>query len=104
MSEHAVIVEFRYGQTDLDPLFELEDQLIAAIEEAGVGEYDGHEIAMDASEGTIYMYGPDADKLFEVVEPLLRAASFMNGATVTKRYGEPDEEAKEVTVTLGPPQ
>ena len=54
MSEHAVIVEFHYGQSDLNPLFSLEDRLRTAIESAGCGEYDGHEIAMDGSEGTLY--------------------------------------------------
>ncbi len=77
MSEHAVIVEFHYGQSDLNPLFSLEDRLRTAIESAGCGEYDGHEIAMDGSDGTLYMYGPNADKLFEVVEPILRAGPFM---------------------------
>ena len=54
MSEHAVIVEFQYGQSDLNPLFSLEDRLRTAIESAGCREYDGHEIAMDGSEGTLY--------------------------------------------------
>ena len=31
MSEHAVIVQFKYGSTDLSPLFELEDRLETAI-------------------------------------------------------------------------
>ena len=35
MSEHAVIVEFQHGQSDLNPLFSLEDRLRVAIESAG---------------------------------------------------------------------
>ena len=46
------------------------------------------------------MYGPNADKLFEVVEPILRAVPFMSGASVTKRYGPPDDETKKVALVL----
>jgi hypothetical protein len=42
-AEHAVIVHFRYGSTDLAPLFALEDKLQAAIEKARAGEFDGKE-------------------------------------------------------------
>jgi len=59
MSDHAVTVRFDYGRTDLSPLYELEQQLTAAIESAEVGEFDGNEVAADGSDGTLYMYGPD---------------------------------------------
>jgi hypothetical protein len=100
MSEHAVIVEFRYGQTDLSPLFSLEDDLRAAITRAACGEVDGHEIATDGSDGRLFMYGPDADKLFSVVEPILRATPFMSGASVTKRFGPSGTGTKEVSSVI----
>jgi len=92
MTDHAVIIAFRYGSTNLDRLFELEDQLVQAISEAGVGEYDGNEIAVDGSDGTLFMYGPDADRLLQVVEPIVRACSFMKGAHVRRRYGGPGSD------------
>lgn len=101
MSEHAVIVDFEYGSTDLDPLFDLEGALEAAITGASVGEYDGNAIATDGSDGTLYMYGPDADRLFEVVRPVLEAAQFMRGARATKRYGPPADGVREQIVTIG---
>ncbi len=87
MTEHAVIITFHYGSTDLDRLFELEGQLEKAIFEAKVGEYDGNEIAVDGSDGSLYMYGPDADRLFAVVEPIVRGCPLMKGVRVKKRYG-----------------
>jgi len=96
MTEHAVIIKFRYGSTNLDRLFELEDQLDEAISKAEVGEYDGNEIATDGSDGSLYMYGPDADRLLEVVEPIIRANSFMKGAQVRRRYGGVNSGAREV--------
>ena len=99
--EHAVIVTFAYtGSTDLDPLFALESQLMAAINNAKVGEYDGNEVAVDGSDGTLYMYGPDADKLFSVVRPVLESCGFMKGATVKLRYGPPADGVREVMVQL----
>jgi hypothetical protein len=99
-SEHAIIIHFTYGSTDLSRLFTLEDQLEHAITQAGTGELDGHEIAVDGSDGYLYMYGPDADRLFETIKPILKSTSFMLGAEVTKRYGPPNAESKESFVVI----
>lgn len=57
-AEHGVIVHFYYGSRDLTGLYALEDRLERAISAAGVGEFDGNEIAVDGSDGYLYMYGP----------------------------------------------
>jgi hypothetical protein len=102
-SEHAVIVHFlNYGSTDLQRLFALEERLEEAIDAAGVGEFDGNEIATDGSDGYLYMYGPDADRLFEVVRPILESVDFTRGAHVTKRYGDSDDNVRQVAVTIAP--
>jgi hypothetical protein len=98
--EQAVIVSFSYGSTDLSRLFELESKLETAISDAKAGEYDGNEIAVDGSDGVLYMYGRDADRLFQVVEPILRATPFMNGAKVTVRYGPPADGVREKEFTI----
>ena len=98
--EHAVIVHFNYGSKDLTRLFALEEKLEAAIIKAGVGEYDGNEVATDGSDGNLYMYGPDADKLLQVVKPILEATPFMRGAKVKKRYGPPEPDVKESVVVI----
>jgi hypothetical protein len=101
--EHAVIVHFfNYGSTDLQRLFALEEQLEQAIADAGVGEFDGNKIATDGSDGYLYMYGPDADRLFEAVRPVLESVDFTRGAQVVKRYGEPVDGVREATVTIAP--
>src|SRR4030095_10580558 len=56
--EHAVIVYFQYGSTDLSRLTALEEEISQAIAAAGVGEFDGNEVATDGSDGFLYMYGP----------------------------------------------
>ena len=99
--EHAVIVHFQYGTTDLQPMFELENQLETAITNANVSEFDGNEIATDGSDGYLYMYGPDADRLFAMVRPVLESARFMKGATVKLRYGPPEDGVKESQEEIG---
>ena len=100
--EHAVIVQFTYSSTDLSRLFELENKLEAAIEEAKVGEYDGNDVAVDGSDGYLYMYGTNADTLFEVVRPILEATEFMKGAKAKLRYGPAADGVREVEVEIGP--
>jgi hypothetical protein len=85
--EEAVIVHFDYGRKDWSRFFEFEKALEEAIARANVGEYDGNELAVDGSDGSMYMYGADADKLFAVVKPHLLAASFLRNIVVTLRYG-----------------
>lgn len=101
LPEHAVLVHFAYGSTDLSRLFSLEERLEEVIAAAGVGEFDGNEVAVDGSDGTLYMYGPDADALFEAVRPTLEATDFMQGARVRLRYGPPEDGVREVEAVVG---
>jgi hypothetical protein len=97
--DHAVLVNFDYiGSTDLTPLFDLEKKLEAAIDAAKVGELDGNEVATDGSDGTLYMYGPDADRLFEAVKLVLEGCSFMRGARITLRYGSPGADQRQLVL------
>jgi hypothetical protein len=70
----------------------VEDALIAAIDAGGVGEFDGHDVALDGSgEVNLYAYGEDADALFEVMEPVLLGVPPREGSYAIKRYGEAGE-------------
>jgi hypothetical protein len=98
--EHAVIVNFNYGSNDLTRLFEIEERLESAITEAGVGEFDGNDIATDGSDANLYMYGPNADAIFEVIRPILEKIDCMKGAKATLRYGPPDEDVPEKVIKI----
>src|SRR5262245_38298450 len=100
MAEQAVIVTFTYAAESPDALFSLEDRLREAIDAAGVGEFDGNELASDLSDGTLYMYGPDAEVLFQAVRPLLAEAACFRTAAVTLRFGPPATGVPERTVEL----
>jgi hypothetical protein len=84
---HAVIVHFLYYKDELDDLHHLDERLDQAINASGVGCYDGHEINLDMSDGTLYMYGPDASELFKVVKPVLESTDFTQNAWATLRFG-----------------
>jgi hypothetical protein len=95
LDQHAVIAHFDYAAGSLDALYEVEEQLEAAINAAGVGEFDGNEIAVDLSDGSLYMYGPDAEALFAVVRPVLAGAACLRNARVTLRFGPPEDDVPE---------
>ncbi|HJS56212.1 MAG TPA: hypothetical protein VJ765_16790 [Chitinophagaceae bacterium] len=98
--EHAVIVRFNYGMESLDDLHELEERLRSKIEGKKIGEYDGHEISIDGSDGILYMYGPNAEVLFKTVKPILEETEFMSGAKATLRFGPPEDGAREIEVEI----
>lgn len=99
-AQHSVIIHFNYGIDSLDPLHQLGRKLDRIIKAKNVGEYDGHEIAMDSSHGFLYLYGPNAETLFKTVLPTLQATDFMTGASATLRFGPPTSDAKLIEVEI----
>jgi hypothetical protein len=101
--EQAVIVKIRLTSGDMGNPEErkriagLEEQLAAAIKEAGEGDFDGDEFGNGFC--TIYMYSPSADRLFTVVQPVLKKFQAPTGSYLIKRYGKPG--AKQDRVEIG---
>ncbi|MGA7538755.1 MAG: hypothetical protein WBW93_08305 [Steroidobacteraceae bacterium] len=101
--EQALIVHFDYGNTHWSPFFVFDKQLDAAIAKSGTGEYDGNELAEDGSDGSLFFYGADADKLFAVVRGELARAPFLKNIRVTLRYGSVDDpKVRETHIRLKP--
>jgi hypothetical protein len=82
-----VEIHFAYGSTNFQHLYALEDQLQHAIFDAAVGNYEGHDVSADGSDGYYYLYGPDAEAIYRVISPVLAASTFMRGAKVTMWFG-----------------
>jgi hypothetical protein len=99
-NEQALIIYFNYGLDETEPFYELSDKLRTLVDGSGLGVYDGHEREMNYSEGSFYMYGPDAKKLYELVRETIEKIPFMSGANVVLRLGPPKEGVKEVSFTL----
>ena len=72
----------------------IEDRIVAALEGKTLGEFDGNEIGSGGT--TLYLYGPDAEQLFALIEPLLAAYPLCQNARVTIRKGGPGAPQREV--------
>ena len=75
------------GIEDLDALIALQDRLAETIEPANLGEVDGNEIALDGSEGSLYVYGPDAKAMLKAALPVVCGSPLAAGGRVKLRYG-----------------
>lgn len=80
-----------YQEYDLGTI---EDRLIEIIERERVGEFDGNEVGQ--GEATLFMYGPDAERLFAAIEQTLREYPLCQGARVEIRRGGPGAPQREV--------
>jgi hypothetical protein len=73
--------------TDDDAIYALEDRLNQVIEQHGVGELDGDEWGNGNCQ--LFMYGNSADKIFDVITPLLLDHQAPAVSYAIKRYGPP---------------
>ncbi len=80
-------------------LHKLEDEVINAINRSRAGEYDGNEEG--DSTFTMYAYGPSADKLFDVVQPILAKHRLPAGSEALKRYGDPGAREERIPLDNG---
>jgi hypothetical protein len=80
-----------YKESDLTTL---EDRLTQLIKRDALGEYDGNEIG--PTETTLYMYGPDAERLFAGIEKSLREYPLCRKSRVVIRRGGPSAAEREV--------
>jgi hypothetical protein len=103
---HAVIVYLKLSddqfghEAERESIFELEDRIVGALEGPGIGEFDGNEFG--GGECTLYMYGDDADRMFNAISPVLTGSPLSRGGYAVKRFGEAsDPLAMEVKVPLG---
>jgi hypothetical protein len=102
--QHAVMVHLRlragaFGDDEeREAIFALEEQLTQAIQDASAGEFDGE--MFGEGECILYMYGPDAERLFAIIEPILTLAPVTAGGFAIKQFGEAtDPSAREERVS-----
>lgn len=100
-NQHCVIIHFIYLKEELDELHDLDNKLDTVIKEKGVGRYDWHEINLDMTDGTLYMYGPNAEELFEAVRPTLEQTAFTKGAWAVLRFGGARSDVKQIEIQIG---
>lgn len=73
----------------LEKIIEFEEEAVKILPpKSGV---DGHEFG--DNEALIYIYGPDADKLYKTTESLLSRYFAGQGADITLQYGLPQNQS-----------
>ncbi len=75
---------------------ELRDRLIRAVQARSAGEFENLEFAEGF--GTLSFSGPNADRLAEVVLPVVQTHESRCGSYLLKRYGD---GARELSIVLG---
>ncbi|OBR54341.1 hypothetical protein A6456_38305 [Paraburkholderia tropica] len=86
-----MMVHFDYYPRDLPRIHALELRLQHAIKRAGVGELGETEYHLGGNDGYLYMYGPEPDRLYSIVQPILKSSRLMSNAEVTKHVGSRSE-------------
>ena len=92
--DQAVLIDFSIDGL-LDPVSEIDTlETILNRTLGSAGESDGHEIG--GGEGTIFLYGADAEKIFARVESVLKSNPLCKNARVTVRKGGPGSPERTV--------
>ena len=106
MPQHAVLIHIPLSNDSFGTyeeqaaLSQLEDQLQKAIETEGREEFDGDEYGGGLCK--LYCYGPDADKLLKVIEPIVLHWGPPPGSYTIARYGDArDPNSVERRIELG---
>ena len=99
--EQALIIDTRELSVSLDEVLALEDALTEALEASGVGDVDGHDIAVDGSHAIIYMYGAEANKMLVSTLTVLRAHRISASGFARLRFGAAnDPSVQEIYVEI----
>jgi hypothetical protein len=83
---------------DVDPVpdefWKLQERLYDELDKSDAGEFDGNEVGIGSA--TLFAYGPDAGRLFKLMEPILKEYPFCRDARVVLRKGGPGSPQTEV--------
>ncbi len=94
----TVIISFDKSCSGLDEIHELGLKLCNIPSD--IGRYDGHEVAIDDSHGTLFAYGNNAEELFKEMEPILREYDFLREASVYLRFEKKDSTYSELNFKI----
>jgi len=96
--EQAVIVHLGWStRDDVRRIHQLEEKLGAAIAQSSAGEFDGDEFGKGTC--TLYMYGPSAQRLFDVTIQMLRDFHAPARSYLLKRFGKPGATQERVELS-----
>ncbi len=86
--QHSVILSSNISLEDMEDVFALENSLDRILKTEGLGECDGNEVGLEGSDLSIFLYGPDAAKLFAAIAPHLQRSPIMSEGIAKLRFGD----------------
>ncbi|MEO9871236.1 hypothetical protein [Ekhidna sp.] len=98
--KQSIVVHFKGWINSLEPVHRLSEQLREVLNDNSLGIFDGHEIAMDGSHGSLFVYGLDSKALFEIVKPFLVSADLLKCTQAILRSGTSERENNEIIIDL----
>ena len=99
--EQALLLRLRLPEgragDETPTIVALEESIENALRRQGAGEFDGH----DLRDGvwTLYLYGPDARRIFESVAEVVRGARLDSSSHAIMRFGERGAREERVHLT-----
>ncbi|WP_420318716.1 hypothetical protein [Ekhidna sp.] len=98
--DHSIVVYFEGWINSLEPIHRLSEELRELLDSNENASFDGHEIAMDGSHGTLYFYCEDSQVLWEIIKPTLTSASLIKCKKAILRAGKSGEADKETIIDI----
>ena len=95
-----LVIDFKHAIQDVIPFCKFVETIKPVLAQAGAGEYLGDDMAIDGGDAEAFFSCPDANVLFNILEPHLRGLSFMRQAKVTLVFGQLDSGADSRQVIL----
>jgi hypothetical protein len=94
--EQAVIIclQFPIGKFEekkaRNAIFDLDDIFRNVVETSGVGRYAGNKFCNGADEEIVkfFMYGKDANAIYQEIRPILQALPSLQEVSIIKRYSK----------------
>ena len=99
-TQHAVILFFDYGHESDEPFYQLGSKLDRIMQDQNLGIYDGHEMCIDNSHGSYYLYGNNAEQMYKAIKPILDKAEFMKGGTAYLRFGPAARDTRDIEIEI----
>ncbi len=97
-----VVLYFKHDVRAIIPFSKAVERIREMLAGTRIGEYLEDDMAIDGGDAEAILCGPDAQRLYETISPVLSELRFLHGAKVTFVYGPLHVGAPEMTFEFKP--
>ncbi|WP_424961142.1 hypothetical protein [Ekhidna sp.] len=98
--KQSIVVYFEGWINSLEPVHRLSEQFRELLSDNEEADFDGHEIAIDGSHGTLYFYCDDSKVLWKQIKSTLESADLLKCKQAILRLGRLEENAEQIIIDL----